>query len=257
MHKRGMSVTIFILLGVIILIIAGFGLYMRSYARTLNVEQQDLSIDTVDLERGIEECLTQTLLVGMMTVGERGGYYPDIPEPFFLHPLGGLPYYAYDGVVTIPEKEVVEESIANYIEAELDTCASPLFSSYPYLTIHNQPITAQVAIGVEDVRAEIEYNLIVKEGEKEKTLKRFDAVTSDIRLDTVLTALQESRDAYTATAVCTSCLRDIAEQHDLFFTLYQQDMNTFSVRISDLNSKFPYGGYEYYYAVHVSGEENA
>ena len=132
--KRG-QITVFIILGILLLIGVGFTIYMQGRAEKLPLETAPRfdRMDPNTLQKYVEECLAETTTSGIYIIAAQGGYVA--PKSSELHGDAGdgLPvhYYADDGVVpfvlyendsTLRLMPEVTQALERYVAAELPNC---------------------------------------------------------------------------------------------------------------------------------------
>jgi len=118
MKKRG-QVTIFIILGLMIVISATLSLYYFNKSTLPEESVDDLSAEKVSLKLQLENCLDDSVedaLVGM----QGGYYYTPVKSKEFLQ--ARIPYYFYKNDLFVPQTEEVEEQLAFAIKKIVGNC---------------------------------------------------------------------------------------------------------------------------------------
>ncbi len=123
--KRG-QVTLFVILGIIIIALLAGAYYIRTAfvkttAEKRAIEESSLSIDEIEVKNSVEDCLTDLGEEAILFTAARGGYYeyPRRIEPFNSI---AIPYYLYKDEEIVPSINTLEQQIGLYIDAELEEC---------------------------------------------------------------------------------------------------------------------------------------
>ena len=121
MQKRG-QVSVFIILGIILLALGIFILKLQSTNETAQLKQNPLSATSIErpaVEEFVNSCLQSTTKIALHTIARQGGYYKLPPNS----DLGNnVPIYINNSVVYIPTIEKIEEQISTAITKLLPEC---------------------------------------------------------------------------------------------------------------------------------------
>ncbi|MBW2974294.1 hypothetical protein KY366_01120 [Candidatus Woesearchaeota archaeon] len=211
MKKRG-QITIFVVLGIVILTISGILYYTHS---SLTKEDADVSMkktsgsefDAEPVKKFAESCLRKVSDKGLWTVGEHGGYInPDgdedygedgVPDPSTqVTSYGGkdVPYY----LIKSSEEETsayfltlkdIEEKLSRYIIVEFEKCLdSDVFESLGFevkkpdidykavgFDFSSIPVECNVSINIDSVTVQVEYPMTVRTDDGQTELREFRA----------------------------------------------------------------------------------
>ncbi|MBW2965276.1 hypothetical protein KY363_07500, partial [Candidatus Woesearchaeota archaeon] len=130
--SRKAQITVFIIIGVIILISVG----IYSYMRLAEVSPADiLQPKAPPVVEFIDACLERVAKEAIQTMGDQGGYI-SVPEDIALNPsrhvdlvpgLGGtyapkVPYWYFDGKTEIPGLEYMAVQVEEYVNQNLGYC---------------------------------------------------------------------------------------------------------------------------------------
>lgn len=132
--KRG-QITVFIILGILLLLGVGFAIYMQGRAEKLPIETAP-RFDRMDpnaLQKYVEECIAETTTSGAYIIAAQGGYVAPKSSEFHGDAGDGLPmhYYTDEGVVpfvlyendsTLRPLAEVSRALERYVAAELSNC---------------------------------------------------------------------------------------------------------------------------------------
>ena len=167
MKKRG-QVTLFIIIGIIILIVGIFGIMYReqiarAFARLLFPEAEPLRVfiercSDITGEKAIELAARQG---GYISIPGRlalsyDGYLPPPPSPI------QVPMWWYKGASYVPTKQEMELQISQYIEESLTTCLDDFDAFAQFDVIEKGNLTVETDIHENDVRLIINYPLLVR-----------------------------------------------------------------------------------------------
>lgn len=179
-HNRGVAslrpfngrgqITIFIVVGIIILFLVGFVLLIASeQQKGLRIFREKES----EVQQFIGLCLESTAKEAITTIGITGGYI-DVPENIRINDRSyfsfapdtepKIPLWHYRGQPRIPAKESIEMNISKYIADNINTCLGN-FESFKdrFIFQPKRNITAETTIGKTDVSVKLNYPLEMKE----------------------------------------------------------------------------------------------
>ena len=147
MKKRG-QLTLFIILGIIILAIIALTVYFIS-PDILVLEESTLSAEAQQVVDLVQDCAEDSTLTALTNIGYTGGYYT-LPETSLSDDTVELPYYYYDGENLMPSLDTIEEEIGEYAGALIEYCVGTEIS----LLYDLEFIDNQVEISVEQYAVE-------------------------------------------------------------------------------------------------------
>lgn len=177
-EKRG-QITLFIIIGILIVALAGVFLYIRG--EKLAVEEPEvIPQEFVPLKEYVDECVKMTLTQGVLLMGQQAGYlYP--PEYIkndptsFLAPVPGgefrVPYWYHEGKSRVPLIKDMESQLSQYLNSNLKACLRNFTDFNDRFDIEEiGNITSKTTIGVNEVITTLKYPLNVGvKGTGEKT----------------------------------------------------------------------------------------
>ncbi|MFH0977901.1 MAG: Ig domain-containing protein [Candidatus Woesearchaeota archaeon] len=169
MRKKA-QVTIFILLGAIVLIAMLFFTYLRSSAIESEGSQGlrqvlETPADIQPIRAFVDDCLHSTLIDGLSLVSLQAGYFiPDVPATPLQNVL--VPFYYDNGNVTIPSKSVIGEQISLFVSSNLPSCTAG-FSAFRQLgyDVKEGSITAQTFFSQGSITTTVLYPFTVTKGD--------------------------------------------------------------------------------------------
>lgn len=179
MRKKRGQITLFIIVGILIMALAGVFIYLRSSKITIE-EPEVLPAEIVPVKEYIDECAKITLTKGVLLMGQQSGYlyFPDSIKndpSSFLAPMPRsqliVPYWYNNGKSQVPTIKQMEEQLSRYMDENLKDCLrnfTPLRQQFDITEAGN--ITSKTIIGVNDIITTAKYPLNVGvKGTKETT----------------------------------------------------------------------------------------
>ncbi len=162
MNKKS-QVTIFIIIGMIMLVSIGLFIYFK-IATTERAEI--LQPEAIPVKNFVDSCINKIAKEGITTLGLNGGYiyFPDDIErdPYSylaLSPFGMKnPYWWHDGISNIPTIEFMENQISRHVTSQLKDCLNNFQSFEGELDISEQGnIITKTQITDDDVFVKVTY----------------------------------------------------------------------------------------------------
>ncbi len=132
--KRG-QITVFIILGILILLGVGFAIYMQGRAEKLPLETAPRfdRMDSNTLQKYVEDCIAETTTSGVYIIAAQGGYVApkgselhgdagdDLPMHYYVDE-GVVPFVLYENDSTLRPLQDVRLALERYVAAELPKC---------------------------------------------------------------------------------------------------------------------------------------
>ncbi|MFC1728065.1 hypothetical protein ACFLZ7_01205 [Nanoarchaeota archaeon] len=159
--KRG-QITLFIILGIVILFSVGFVLYMRETPEFDIIPKDETPIGTY-----VRECIEDVGETAVKILATQGGYI-EIPNDIALNPRSHLalnpggepivPFWYYRGQNNIPSREFMQNEISNYVVRAVDFCLDdfePFKQEYEITKFAN--VSASTTIGESSVLIRLNY----------------------------------------------------------------------------------------------------
>jgi len=178
MQKRG-QITIFLVIGLIIVILAGIFFYFnRSSLKSKFAYVPDrLSNDAEIVKAYAETCIKMLAEEALFEkIGMQGGYI-DVSAPAALYQSNEVPYYTDGAATEIPALDDISKRISDYVNAEFRNC----FGRHPFREIGYTitPLSAiktDVSINEEDVSVAVNYSLSVNKDNTETILESYGII---------------------------------------------------------------------------------
>ncbi|MBI5390283.1 hypothetical protein HZB02_02245 [Candidatus Woesearchaeota archaeon] len=190
--KRG-QITLFIILGIILLLLIGLLLYIIQ-PKTQAAVVPPLGYQPKPVIAYVEQCVEQTMERGIVLMGMQGGYLT-IPSQISQHPpayvkgdplgISKVPLWYYEGRDRRPTLQGMQQDLAQFVDREIGGCLQNLTALNQSYAIRLLSVpSASVIIGEESVGAVLTYEMDVTEkGDQSKhtTLTEFP-VTIPVKL---------------------------------------------------------------------------
>lgn len=255
MNKRG-QIVVFLIIALLILGSYLLFSFLQAKATVRQVKQEDTSFDITSVKSAVETCMHATLLEALVVIGQQGGFYRKPTVELWEDNSSFLPYYAVDGMQAIPALATIENQINLYVDDHLETCTQRAFQQFTYFSFTTNIPAATASITDADVILSVKYPVVIKNGEVTRTLETLQVREDDIRIKNIYDFVVDSKDAFGASEICTSCVEKNAEVHDLHGIFKEVPTNSFIVSITDLNSRFKDEPYEYVFALRLQGDQH-
>lgn len=181
MKKRGQT-TLFIILGIIVLIISSFVYYAytsvskeKTIASTQKMTRE--ITDVVPIKQYAESCLKKVSDEGLWLIGAQGGYI-DTTSISTTSYLGySVPYYIdYVGGTSssTPLLLDIEEKLSNYVDSEFKKCFNlDIFNNAGFDITETDIALSNITINQDNVIVRLEYPLTITKKDSETKLKDF------------------------------------------------------------------------------------
>jgi hypothetical protein len=169
MNLKG-QITLFVILGFVLVVAAAFILYVKSPERPPALE---LPMEMQAAKTFVESCLQQTAVAGIYEIGMQGGYY-DVPSPFCMSSGYKTPYYDYLGSQGVPELGVIEQQLSKFVDERLSSCLED-FQSFHELgyEFETGALVSHVSFSASETLVELQYPIRIRKGEATWTLQSF------------------------------------------------------------------------------------
>lgn len=187
MSSKG-QVTVFVLLGVFIVILVGVFIYFRGELLVQQYREDTFGVSEQfkPIRDYYESCLRQVTIEGLQVVGSQGGYL-ELPQDaaasdaatgfsrnldVFGNGIVEVPYWYYRqnnqiGKIEIPTLEEVESNVEDYVEQQIGRCFenSTLLSGYRLVSFGN----LKPRVDIQDEKVFVEMESAVQVGLRDVT----------------------------------------------------------------------------------------
>ena len=210
MDKKRGQMTVFILIGLVIFVFALLFYLVAVSSQVANEDKpayEESVFDVNPVRVYLADCFRDLSNRGLSFIGGQGGYY--------LLPDEGVYAFYYSGGRAEPSLEEIELQLSYYLEDLAYSCLSGI-RSYGFEINEGKP-SAEAFIKESRVDINLDPDLIVNREGYSKKLERFSINIKDIRFYDIYMAAGEilSEIEKDPETICTSCITDIAEKHNL------------------------------------------
>ncbi len=214
--KRG-QITVFIIVGLLILISAGMYLLVQ-----MGILEEELAMEQFSVFSGtqvggqvqtfVEKCVRKTGENALVFIGEHGGYY-QLPVVYELDMK--LPYYFFRNKSKFISKKEMEKQLGMYMDKELSFCVQNFGNFIGHKITSDKPKTT-VKIQKDQVAFKVKYPITVVKGTISKQLNYFE-VKIKSRLFTIHDLINKFMidQVQNPGSVCLSCLTKLAIKNNL------------------------------------------
>ena len=248
--KRG-QVTIFILLGLVILIAALFLFYFNSDKKSSEVEKNfESQQDIMPIRNYIESCIKLVGEDAIVWIGEHGGYY-ELPTYSTKDYSIETAYYFYENSNIMPSKTDVEEELSKYLNKELSFCLRNFVDfTQQGFDIEQGEIVTTTIIRPGNVLFNVNFPVVVKKDKSKIKLNSFSNSVDKIRLNTVYGAVNSiiNEQMKDFESICLSYLFNLTIENDLYINTEKLSDDTILFTITDFNSIINNSPYKYIFA---------
>ena len=189
-NNRKSQVTIFIILGVIILIAIGLFVYYRA---VLIPKEKTVIEEIAPVKDYIDSCISMIGKDGLDTLGLNGGFIyfpPEIDSKPYSYlatsPIKELknPYWWYDGINNTPTLEFMREELSKYANDNIKECLGDFDALNDDFEIKEMgELSAVAKINENDVTFDVKYPIqIISRQNATKTRKNKFKITLPVRL---------------------------------------------------------------------------
>lgn len=241
--KRG-QVTLFIILGILIVIILVLVLYFKSGIVKDTFDTQLSKFVTVPkqvevIDFFVKECVTKTGNDALLLIGSQGGFLSPKLNEF------NVGYYVYNGKKVMPERFFLENQISSYVGDMLFFCTKS-FIDFPQFDIEQGEIKTKTTINNDNVVIDIVYPLKITKGESTFNLREFNNNEFSIRLGIIYDVSNNIVDEQmmNLTSICLSCLNEFTVNNNVVIDINDYT-NYREYIINDENSRINREAYEF------------
>ena len=198
--SRKSQITLFLLIGLVLIIVIGIVYYNSSQTNYSKLTSQDsvynLNKESEKIKSYIEKCLLDVASRGIFTkIGPQGGYIDPEYNEFYgdydqvnykTHGPFKVPYWYYNGMDISPSKEQVERRLGRFILVEMNNCTENLGDltnleiSWPridyediFFDLSKEDVSINVSINRNEVSILYIFPIELNIEESKKTIREF------------------------------------------------------------------------------------
>ncbi len=237
--KRG-QITVFIVLGIVIVILASTFIFIRNSA--IEEDKGEIVFDSSDpVKVYIENCLESKMDDVIRLVAFQGGHYKangySFNKDFDINLSAEIPYYYYDSIDLSTNLTTIESELALGIKDAIEYCVD--FSPFTY------PVTAEVdramvetSINVKSVDSEIELPVEIERQDGITSITGF-SVSMPSNIYTLYNAAKEINEEQKKydNLICLTCIAKVANENDIYLSSFEiEDSDTYAT-VYSLNDR--------------------
>ena len=169
----------FIVLGIVILLLVGLGVYFKDELLSFTGISDELSYpsEIQEVKDHVQECVDISSKNAVIGLGMTGGYFT-LPEKSFYFDDSGVAYYYYDGENLVISLDRMEGELNDYVNILLLGCLDiEQFS----MDIQNSGLSVESSINDGSVDVSVDYPLIISVGEN--TYNLVEPYTTSLDVD--------------------------------------------------------------------------
>jgi len=230
-HKKG-QITIFIIIGIVLLIAFGFLFYYQSYSTQngdVNLRKIfSFGLDTVPIKNYVEDCIQVTANDAINYVGKHGGYY-DLDNVISTESvIYNTAYYYFLEQNLMPSKKEIQKEISDYIDDNLFFCLQnfAVFEEQGF-DVEMGETKSSVILSDDNLRISLNLPLSIKRESQKSELDKF-IVDADTKLGRMWDSafILTEKQMYNPNRICISCIFEEAEKNDIIIELYNLNNDT-------------------------------
>ncbi len=173
-NSKKSQITIFAIVGLVILLVAVFGFLLFKNLKTAKVEQESadlstLSLQASEIEKLINDCIKKTSFEGIELLGKTGGYL-EVPQ---LINFKGTSFWYLEQANIQPFLNQTQERLMQHINKSLPRCIDSGNSTQYGFSIEKGKPTTRIEFGNNDVTVEINYPIKLSKATFTKELSMF------------------------------------------------------------------------------------
>lgn len=245
-HKKA-QITAFIILGIIILGVAGIVIYVRQLT-PVAPEAPQVPLDVQSVQTFVDSCLERVGENALLIVGLQGGHVA-LPDRYLQTELLTIPYFYYGGERSIIELENVSRQINYYLRLFLPRCLEGFktFRMQGY-EVSSDDITSETIFGEEETIINLNYPLTLRRGDAVLKLANFSTKIAVPYKSLYSIATQIADQQNRSNGMIDSTLLDSFGKN---ITMLGFENNTVVFLITD-DSKIKGSNYQFLFATKVS-----
>ena len=212
------QVTIFLILGIVIVLIIAFFIYLGLNIQSSSLERYSPELAD-DIEGKIRSCVESYAEDGLMKIGKQGGYIA-LPRRFLRTNYSSIAYSYWRGDIVLRSLKDIENELSKYIDINLARCVD--FESFPKAKITAKAPLTKVTIRDEKVDVSTVFRLLIQRNEQSFTIKDPFLLSYDIRLGYLYEELQGILNKKASDSIAEPFLDEQEKDYKLTFFEYDQ-----------------------------------
>ena len=173
--KRG-QVTIFIILGIVVLVLGGIGFYLWriSVEKEVVPEIADVPLEMQPIRLFVDKCIEEVAVPGVFLLANQGGViyeYPKMMSAQFQY----IAYHLEDNKDVGPDIKFMQQELARFIEDSLGLCVNK-FGEITHLNLTFGEIKTNPVIAENEIILTIDYPITLTKESRKLSINKFRKV---------------------------------------------------------------------------------
>jgi hypothetical protein len=244
--KKG-QITIFIILAVLIVVVIGVVIYMTTFAKEAEFDEEYFNSASIkpevdSIKEYVFSCMDDVSRAAIDRIGIQGGFHN---QPVRAFDVGWtfIPYYYYEGEYLMPTKGQVEEELSAFVNDNMGKCLAANTASRFEMEYERPETRTGILEG--EVRFEIDMDYTIKrEGRKMVLELAKHPVTHNSSLMDILEVASFITESHKEDAemICINCLTDMARERDLYVDMlaFPDETTTLVIISENYTAEEPY-----------------
>jgi len=244
------QVTMYLILGISLLILIVIGIYLFSGSKTISRAPTEMTIDLSLLQQDMKYCLKSTTEEGIIYNSRQGGYY-HVPSPRMITLSHDIPFYFYQERFLVPPLNVTESELCSYIIDHFSRCMNNYHESkLEGFTVTENTPSCTAKFSAEKVNIFFTPNLKVSKAttirttqpvfvEMETRFAQLHKIALKLNLDLVLTPGK----------ICMSCIGEELRAQNFKMTFENIREGAILVNLYDVSAFTKGEGYQYQFVL--------
>jgi len=251
MANKNAQLTIFLIVGILVLITTLSVFYILSLNKSSELQQfSEQPVEIVSLEKYIEACIEDVGQNAISYISSQGGYF-DLPEYSLNHFEINTAYYYHLNRNLMPSLQKIEEELAKYVNSHLLSCLGDFADFKDFgLDIEQGKLSTKAAVTENKVVFYVTLPITTRKEESSATISMFSGVVDNVRLKTVYDVTENItfEQLKNPSSVCLSCLVNLGIKNDIQIDIHSAGNSSVIFTITDNASVINSSSLKYVFA---------
>ncbi len=246
MKKRKAQITIFIILGIVIIISIAGVIYLGKTKIDSDLSKKYFSQTDVKsqlnlVHESIINCIDTTTQNALVLIGLQGGYYKSPQGSFHIGQIS-IPYYYKDNLLQMPKRSTITTELEDYTNQNFKYCLEKIKINDFTLDYKNPKTTTTIEKSKVSFKIDLPITI-----EKQSNKIKFETNEHPIEQESKLYEIIEIADYITTShnenpdMICINCVAQMAQEREVYVDMFKFDETTTQILISEnKTSEEPY-----------------